>query len=344
MDSSKFTKMKKETLETKKVLIEQWTKNTVIRNKLHLLYKENHYTHFATIARGSSDHASLYLNYLIALKLKKLTISFFPSLASIHNIELFPTNTLAIAISQSGKSPDLVASLSAFKASGCHSLALINAEDSPMTKIATLAYPLKANKEEAVAATKSFIASIYASASLVAKLSDDIAFIEAVKNAPNFIPENIQSNFQTIISSLLNCKKAIIVGRGLSLAIAQEAALKLKETCHIQAEAFSSAEVLHGPQAIIDEDYTLIIFAPRGPEQKCSLELAEKMRQRKANVFVITDQAIHEKDFQYKLSSHPYLDPLNIIYDFYLMVEELTRELGLDPDSPRFLSKVTMTV
>jgi glucosamine--fructose-6-phosphate aminotransferase (isomerizing) len=135
----------------------------------------------------------------------------------------------------------------------------------------------------------------------------------------------------------------MVIGRGTGFAIAQEAALKFKETSAIQAEAFSSAEVRHGPMALVDDQYPLLIFATRGAEQASLLQLAADMRQRGAKVLLAAPDDIAERDLTLSRADHPALDPILAIQSFYVMAAALAVARGLDPDQPRHLSKVTRT-
>lgn len=338
-----MTTMLKETLETKEVLIRQLRENHAIADKISVQINALNPYSFVSYARGSSDHAATYLNYLISLELKRLAMAMPLSLVSVHKTNVDLSKTVGIAISQSGKSPDLISSVIYTNSQKSLTIAIVNDMSSPLADEANLVYPLHAGKETSVAATKSFIASLYASATLVAQISDNFEFKQSLISAPNNLPLETNNHWPILIKMLLNCEKMMIVGRGLGFSVASEAALKLKETCYIQAEAFSSAEMKHGPQAIVAKDYPLIVFALRGVEQESLIETGLNMRKRGVNVCIISDKIISDQDCTYTPSSHIYLDPLNLIYSFYLMVQELAVKKGIDPDNPRFLSKVTLT-
>ncbi len=338
------TLMYTETLESAKTIAHQWAENRELRLEICKSWKEfNPYT-FLTIARGSSDHAAQYFNYLASLKLGKITTSFTPSLISIYEKSIDASKTISIGISQSGRSPDLIAVFKSLREKKFPSLAMVNVENSPLADEASFVYPLRAGEEKSVAATKSFIASLFASASLIGEYSQDKSFLVALAQASQTLERESISPWSKIIDLLSTSEKTMIVGRGLGLSIALEASLKLKETCHIQAEAFSAAEILHGPQAVIEEKYPLIIFALRGECQKALFDLGQMMKERGANVIVISDQQNELTDCLYKTSSHIDLDPINAIHQFYITVEALALAKGLNPDQPRSLSKVTLTI
>src|SRR6478735_6660197 len=195
-----------------------------------------------TVARGSSDHAASYFASLTMSRIGVPVASLPMSVATLQQAPLRVAGQLAVAFSQSGKSPDLVGTMQALREAGAFTVAAVNAPNSPLADACEWHLPLLAGAELSVAATKSYIAMLSLS--------------------------------------------AIVIARGLGLAIAQEAALKLKETSGIQAEAFSSAEVRHGPMELIDQDYPLLVFAPRGPEQAGLLQLARDMQARGARVLL----------------------------------------------------------
>src|SRR5208282_6222288 len=201
-----------------------------------------------TIARGSSDHAALYLKHLIELKVALACASLAPSIASLYHAPLRLADAVAIAISQSGRSPDIVAMQRAAKDASAVTIALVNEEDSPLARGAEALVPLHAGEERSVAATKSMIASLVAGASLVAHWSEDHELLAALAKLPSVLDASSAAPPSAMtVETLAKASSLFVIGRGATLAVAAEAALKLKETSAIHAEAFSSAEVLHGP-------------------------------------------------------------------------------------------------
>ena len=167
--------------------------------------------------------------------------------------------------------------------------------------------------------------------------------IQAIQNLPEVLDLACQQDWSSAVETLVKSEKLMVVGRGLGLSIAAEAALKLKETCAVQAEAFSAAEIKHGPMALIEQQYPLLIFAPRGPVQSSLVILAAEMRQRGAKVILAAPPDITSRDLTLVNAGHPDLDPICAIQSFYMLVEEVSRAKGFDPDHPRHLSKVTVT-
>ena len=297
-----------------------------------------------TVARGSSDHAASYFAYLAMRRLGIPAASLPMSLFSLHNAALRVHGQFALALSQSGRSPDIVAAMQALGRAGALTAALVNQDGSPLAAAVQWAVPLNAGVEASVAATKSYIATLAASATLVGQWADDRALLMAVRSLPRALARAAGCDWSAAVEGLANASRIMVVGRGLGLAIALEAALKFKETCAIQAEAFSSAEVRHGPMALVDAGYPLLIFAPRGPEQAGLLELAADMRRRGAAVLLAAPDGVAERNLPLSVADHPLLDPIAAIQSFYVMAARLAVARGLDPDAPRHLAKVTCTV
>jgi len=296
-----------------------------------------------TVARGSSDHAASYFAYLAMQHVGVPVASLPMSVVTLQQAPLKVSGQAVFAFSQSGQSPDLVNSLRLLRKRGALSIAMVNAENSPLEAACEFSLPLCAGTESSVAATKSFIATLTASARLIAHWKQDAELLEAGLALPQGLREAATQDWSLAVDVLRDCQRLMVIGRGAGFAIAQEAALKLKETSAIQAEAFSSAEVKHGPMALIDDHYPLLVFAPRGAEQAGLLSLAAEMRQRGAHVLLAAPDDIGERDLTLSRAEHPALDPILAIQSFYVMAAGLAQARGMDPDQPRHLSKVTRT-
>lgn len=206
-----------------------------------------------TVARGSSDHAATYCAYLIMARLGRIVASLPMSLVTLNHAPLQVRDALAIAVSQSGQSPDVVEPIRYFHAQGATTVALVNQADSPLASAAQWSLPLHAGVESSVAATKSFIASLVASALLTAHWQDDAALLNALAQLPDALRAACACDWSDAVQALTPADRIMVVGRGIGFPLALEAALKCKETCAIQAEAFSGAEIKHGPIALIEE-------------------------------------------------------------------------------------------
>ncbi|MGV7210417.1 SIS domain-containing protein [Oxalobacteraceae bacterium A2-2] len=296
-----------------------------------------------TIARGSSDHACSYLAYLIMARLGRVVASLPMSLVTLNRSPLITRDTLAISISQSGQSPDVVEPVKYFRDGGATTVALVNDIASPLAQAAEWAMPLRAGKEQSVAATKSFITSLVAGARLVAQWQNDPELLAGLEALPESLRAATTEDWSPAIEVLAPARNIMVVGRGMSFPVALEASLKFKETSALQAEAFSGAEIKHGPMALIEDGYPLVIFATRGPAQASLLHLASEMRGRGARVLLAAPADIAERDLTLPVAATPDLDPIVAIQAFYVMAAKLSAARGMDPDQPRHLSKVTKT-
>jgi glucosamine--fructose-6-phosphate aminotransferase (isomerizing) len=307
------------------------------------LIRHNPYSTIS-IARGSSDHAAQFLNFLITNKLGKLTTSLSMSSLTLYKSKIIANQSAAFAISQSGKSPDIIDPIEYFKQHNSPTFAMVNDESSPLAKTSQFVIPLLAKKEESVAATKSFICSLTSSLQIVSHWNKDINLIKALQVLPSDLKKAESLNWSKAIEILKTAKRIMVVGRGYGLALALEAALKLKETCGIQAEAFSGAEIKHGPLALVESGYPILIFATRGPALHTLLDLATDLKSRGAEVILAAPPFVKDKDLEIQSTNAEELDIVTAIFNFYILAEELSRALGRNPDLPLNLKKVTETL
>ncbi|WP_395704157.1 SIS domain-containing protein [Aquabacterium sp.] len=296
-----------------------------------------------TVARGSSDHAAHFMAYLVMARLGRLVTSLPMSLVTLYSSRLQCEGLLSLGFSQSGQSPDLVAPQRFFRAGGARTVAVVNDAASPLAEAAQWLLPLHAGAETSVAATKSYIAQLVAGARFVAQWQGDAVLSRALEVLPEALDRAAWTDWQPMTEVLAGADKLFVISRGLSLAIAMEAALKFKEVCGIQAEAFSGAEVQHGPMALIDEGFPLLVFAPRGPAQAGLLALADAMRHRGARVLLAAPAGTPGAELPLATTGSEDLDAIAAIQSFYPAVEALAHARGLDPDAPKHLSKVTKT-
>lgn len=298
----------------------------------------------ATIARGSSDHASAFLKYAIELVAGVPVASIGPSIVSIYGRELKLERCAAIAISQSGKSPDIVAMEQSARRNGALAIALTNTAGSPLATSADLAVDLRAGVETSVAATKSFVSSVVAGLGIVAHWTGDAALLEALKALPSAFERAVTRDWTPLLAALKGRDSLYVLGRGPALAIAQEAALKFKETCGIHAEAYSAAEVLHGPARIVEAGFPVLALATRDAGEAGVAEIADRLAGQGANAFATTDKVKAAQSLPHVATGHPITDALTLIVSFYGFAEMLSRHRGFDPDHPPHLKKVTETL
>jgi fructoselysine-6-P-deglycase FrlB-like protein len=297
-------------------------------------------------ARGSSDHAAVYGKYLIWSGTGIPVAAAAPSIVSLRRTPLRAENTLCIAISQSGRSPDLLATVAAMKASGAHIVALVNDESSPLAAVADTLIPLKAGPEKSVAATKSYICSLAALAALTAEWTDDGALRTAVADLPQDLERAWELDWSAAVEPLRNQTNLFVIARGAGLGIANEAALKMKETCALHAESFSAAEVRHGPMQLVENGFPLLALATSDAIGDTVREAAGEFAARGASILLADargDAAAGSIALP-AIAAHPAIEPILMVQSFYKMVNALSVARGLDPDAPSHLSKVTRTL
>jgi glucosamine--fructose-6-phosphate aminotransferase (isomerizing) len=272
-----------------------------------------------------------------------LTSSAAPSLSSLYDASTDLRDTLFIVISQSGKSPDLLAATDNARARGALTVALCNTPDSPLMQLVDVAVSLHAGRESSVAATKSYIASLSCIAQLVASWTQDMELSASLARLPAQLAHAWECDWTPALASLTDAVNLFVVARGFGLAAAQEAALKLKETCGLHAEAFSSAEVKHGPMALVRAGFPVLMFS-QDDETRAGIEqLAAEFAGRGAKVMLAGARARGVTSLP-ALVAHPVIEPVLLIQSFYRLANDLSLARGLDPDSPPHLAKVTETV
>ena len=295
-----------------------------------------------TCARGSSDHAATFAKYVIETRVGLITASAAPSIASIYGARQDMRECLFIAISQSGRSPDLLAATEAAKDGGAIVVALVNDESSPLASMANFALGLAAGEERSVAATKSFIASLAALVHLTAEWTLDHALSVALARAPDDLERAWSLDWSTALEVLKPATNLYVIGRGVGLGVAQEAALKCKETCGLHAEGFSSAEVRHGPQALLQDDFPALVFS-QDDEARAGIEtLARDLVARGVEV-MIAGATVPGARALPSVATHPLVEPLLLAQSFYRLANALAIARGRDPDRPPNLRKVTET-
>jgi glucosamine--fructose-6-phosphate aminotransferase (isomerizing) len=297
-----------------------------------------------TCARGSSDHAATYAKYVIETQTGCATASASPSVESVYAVPLRLRGALYIVISQSGASPDLLRSAEAAREAGARVVALVNAEGSPLAALADTVIPLRAGIEQSVAASKSFIGSLAAILHLVAHWRADAALLRGLHDLPEQLRRAFALDWSPLVDGLAGMHDLFVLGRGYGLGAAQEAALKLKETCALHAEAFSSAEVRHGPMELVGPDLPVLLFAQADDALAGVLATAEDFRKRGATVWTAAPGASGMGALPIVPAVQPMCAPILAIQSFYRAVNALALRRGRDPDRPSNLAKVTETV
>ena len=297
-----------------------------------------------TCARGSSDSVATYANYLIELTLGIVVASVGPSVSSIYGARLDMRDALFIAISQSGRSPDLLALAESARRDGALTVAIVNDDTSPLAGAAEIVLAVQAGREQSVAATKSYIASLAAILELVATWRDDPALLRAVAGLPDALENAAAADWQSALPLLVAAEHLYVVGRGVGYATALEAALKLKETGGLHAEAISAAELMHGPLALAGPGFPVFGI---GQDDAALLALRDLLATVAAQGAPVVSAAPGSgwPGLALPVSPHhPFVQPITTIQSFYILAEAVARARGRDPDRPQHLRKVTETV
>jgi len=337
------SRMYREAAQAAAVVREQLQTNAASVARIGELLREMKPRAVVTCARGSSDNAATFAKYLIESHAKVLTSSAAPSLSSLYEAQPDLRGVVFIAISQSGKSPDLLASTEAAKRGGALVIALCNSIDSPLTRLADHVVPLCAGVEMSVAATKSYIASLTAVVHLVASWTADQELLDALEQCPAQLEQAWSLDWTTAVPTLARATNLYVVGRGFGLGIAQEVALKLKETCGLHAEAFSAAEVKHGPMALVKLGFPVLMLS-QNDESRAGIEaLANDFVLRGAEVLLAGIAAERALSLP-TIAAHPAIEPILMVESFYRMATALAFARGFNPDKPPHLNKVTETL
>jgi glutamine---fructose-6-phosphate transaminase (isomerizing) len=301
-------------------------------------------SHILLSARGSSDHAASYLKYLCEIRLGLPCCSMGASVASIYRAELKLKDTVLVSISQSGLSADLLTLQAEARRAGILTVTITNQENSPLARNADICLALHAGVEQSPAASKSFIASAAAAASLIAVWSEDTAMLKALEDLPAVLERAKSMDWRASYDVLAGATSLLVIGRGPSFAMAQEAALKLKETSALHAEAFSAAEVMHGPLELLTRNFPVLAFCPGDDAETRTIETLQRMAEAGAHVIFLGRGIAGKTNLAYAPSAHSLLDPISLIQSFYRLADDLARLRGRDPDRPRLLSKETSTL
>jgi glutamine---fructose-6-phosphate transaminase (isomerizing) len=301
------------------------------------------------IARGTSDNAAVYGSYLIQAHAGLLTALALPSIATTYKSRVDLSGVLAVALSQSGRTEEIVDSLAWAHDCGARTLAVTNGgADSPLAQAAEVAFVTEAGPERAVPATKTFTTQLAALAVLALALGAPLDAGE-LQAAPAAIEELLsrELDLAPIVGELAKVPGAVVSGRGMAYAAALELALKLKEACYLHAMGLSYADLLHGPIAVVDADTPAIVMAAAsGPTLAGTVDLARRVTTAGAKAYGIGGGATLAQACSLSLPAPAlpeWLAPIGLIVPGQLLTEALARNLGLDPDNPRGLSKVTQT-
>jgi glucosamine--fructose-6-phosphate aminotransferase (isomerizing) len=303
-------------------------------------------------ARGTSDHAAVYAQYLIETHLGLPTGLAKPSVTTLYGARLAWGDGLLLAISQSGRSPDIVAVTEAARAGGATTVAITNDERSPLAEAAAHVLPCHAGPELAVPATKTYVAELAVIAALVARLEAENTLGEGLARLPDALREGEAATDRWLggpggaaIDLLAATERALVVSRGYNLATALELALKLKETCGLFAEPYSTADFAHGPVILAGPGIPALAVRPDGPVGVDVDRAVETIEDRGGRPVLIGGPELTKRAgaLAVPLPGPEALSPIALVVPGQLVVEATARRRGVDPDSPVGLGKVTLT-
>ncbi len=301
-------------------------------------------------ARGTSDNAATFGKYAFA-SFNRLPVALAtPSLYTVYQMPPQLRDTLVIGISQSGESPDILAVVEEGRRQGAPTLAITNNANSPLARAADHVILQHAGEEKSIAATKTYTTQLLALALVSVALAKDEARHRELCAVPEAVARTLALDgmARQVADWWRKETMCLVIGRGYNYATAFEIALKLKELTYIAAEPFSSADFMHGPIAIIEHGFPVILITPRGRVQEDLLEVAKQLKQRGAELAVISDVpealALAAMPFALPVPLSEWLSPFTAIIPGQLLAYHLTSAKGYDPDHPRGLKKVTRTL
>lgn len=307
-------------------------------------------SHVLFIARGSSDNAAVYGQYLCTIRAGRLATLASPSVATAYRARVDLEGVLAVAVSQSGRTEEIVESMAWAREAGARTIAVTNEADSPLATTADLALVTQAGLERAVPATKTYTTQLAALAVLGSALCPDpAAELTALRSVPAAMQAALATGdaAQEVAHGLTYVQSMVVSGRGYAASTALELSLKLKEACYVTALGLSYADLLHGPIAVVDADTpALLAAAAEGPVLAGMTALASRCREVGARVYGIGGDERFAAACQSALrvpATPEHLAPFSLVVPGQLLVEALARAKGIDPDAPRGLRKVTQT-
>jgi glucosamine--fructose-6-phosphate aminotransferase (isomerizing) len=300
--------------------------------------------------RGTSDNAAVYGEYLATILAGLPAGLAVPSAATLYRAQIDLRDCLVIGVSQSGETPDVAEYVANARQAGAFTVAITNAGDSALGRAADRTLVLGAGQERAVAATKTYTAQLGALALFWGAWVGDQSLLDALREAvPAALATavRLEERIRRVAALLRDADRLIVTGRGYNFATALEIALKVKETCYVAAMPYSAADLRHGPIALVEPRYPILLLAMAGPTCSGMVELYEELCARSAQVVVVTDTDV---DFRAAVETvrlgrvvpEP-LSPLVAVVPGQLLALHLSLARGLDPDRPRSLRKITLT-
>lgn len=343
-----MSRMRDETLEIPDVIARQLKENAPALEKLLAKLQAHPPEFILTAARGSSDHAALFAQYLWEIEFGLVVSSAHPSVYTLYKAPMKIEKSLIAAFSQSGQSPDICEVMKYGKEKGALTLALVNEVGSPLAKQAEYVLPLHAGAEKSVAATKSYVAMLVAALHVTALVKKDEVLLKALHALPEQLKSLAHYDFNPLFGYYQDVVNSLIIGRGFGFPIAEEIALKFKEVTQIHAESFSAAEVLHGPFSLFNEMFPVFIFMQNDAALPSLQALVSKIRKTPVVPILVGDAKTlrGNEDLPHILlpQTHPLASSILTVFLMYRFIEQLAQLKGLNPDEPPLIQKVTKTV
>lgn len=299
------------------------------------------------VARGSSDNASLFGRYLLEVTTGIPVSLSAPSVFTLYNAKLRLNRALVIGVSQSGEGADINQVLESAKRMGAFTLAVTNESESSMAKLADETLLIHAGREKSVAATKTYTGQMLHFYMLASSVGDRRLDYFKIPDLTRRALD-LRAEVEQLVERYIFMDNCVVVGRGLNYGNSYELALKLMETCYVVAERFSSADFFHGPLAVVERRFPVILFAPKGVTQLGNIDLLTRLRGLKADTLSITNDAeaakLSSRSLLMPEEVDEFLTPIPFIVPAQLFAAYLSAAKGLDADTPRSLSKVTKTI
>jgi glutamine---fructose-6-phosphate transaminase (isomerizing) len=290
--------------------------------------------------RGSSGHAGVFLRYLVETRLRLPVSASAPSVITAFRTPLMLHNALFIVISQSGRSPDLVAATASAREAGARTVAIVNATSSPVASAAEFVVPIEADLEHSVAATKTVIGSMAAGAELVAELASDRSLASALDRLPERLSRAQTLDWSDIADDLAKASAVFVAARGYGLGSSREIALKLSEILRLPSIGLSAAELQHGPRAALSSRTPVLMMRMMDETAATVDALAKELREQNIPLHLCGGP---HGSLPWLAGDDPATDPITMLVPAYRMIERTARAWGFDPDRPPRLSKITET-
>lgn len=299
------------------------------------------------VARGSSDNACLFGRYLLEITTGIPVSLCAPSVYTLYNAKMRLRRSVVVGVSQSGEGDDINLVLESAKSGGAFTLGITNEAASTMAGIADDTLLIHAGREKSVAATKTYTGQMLHFYLLASAIGDKRLDFHKI---PNLVSKTLELKAQVeeIAQRYAFMDNCVVVGRGLNYGNSYEFALKLMETCYVVAERFSSADFFHGPLAIVERRFPVVLFAPGGVTKTSNIELLQRLKELKADSLSITNDpeiaTLSALNIQMPTEIDEFLSPIPFVIPAQLFAAYLAEAKGLDPDAPRSLAKVTKTL